>query len=117
MRQLIGASIVNLKRGDLNMDMESLMAQASALQDKVTAAQEKLASMHVKGIAGDGDVIIDMTGKYDLANITMRDEILSHGAAHVAKLFTAAYRDAKSKADTLIDQVMGQATAGIPMPE
>ena len=98
------------------MDMEALMAQANELQNKVTAAQEKLASMHVKGIAGNGDVIIDMTGKYDLANITMRDEILTGGAAHVAKLFADAYRDAKAKADTIIDQVMGEATAGVPMP-
>ena len=42
------------------MDMEALMAQANELQNKVTAAQEKLASMHVKGIAGNGDVIIDI---------------------------------------------------------
>ena len=98
------------------MDMEALMAQANELQNKVTAAQEKLASMHVKGIAGNGDVIIDMTGKYDLANITMRDEILTGGAAHVAKMVGLAYNDAKSKADELIDRVMGEATAGVPMP-
>ena len=99
------------------MDMESLMAQASALQNKVTAAQEKLASMHVKGIAGNGDVIIDMTGKYDLANITVSDELSARGGAVVAEMVAMAYNDAKSKADELIDRVMADATAGVPMPE
>lgn len=97
--------------------MESLMAQASALQDKVTAAQEKLASMHVKGIADSGAVIIDMTGKYDLADIIIRDDILSLGAKKVASLVSSAYNDAKSKADDLIDKVMGEATSGIPISE
>lgn len=99
------------------MDMEALLAQASALQDKVTAAQEKLSSMHVKGIADNGAVIIDMTGKYDLAGITIRDDVMSRGADGVAALVSEAYNDAKSKADALIDQVMGEATAGMPMPE
>ena len=103
--------------GGKDMDMEALMAQASALQDTVTAAQEQLASMHVKGIADGGAVIIDMTGKYDLANLTIRDDVMSRGASAVAELVSAAYIDAKTKADALIDRVMGEATAGVPMPE
>ena len=39
------------------------------------------------------------------------------GADGVAQIVMAAYTDAKSKADVLIDDVMGQATAGIPMPK
>ena len=99
------------------MDMESLMAQASALQDKVATAQNKLAAMHVKGIADGGACVIDMTGKYDLVNIVLRDDVLSRGADAVAQIVAAAYNDAKAKADALIDQVMGVATAGIPLPE
>ena len=58
------------------MDMEALMAQASALQDKVTADPEQLASMHVKGIADGGALTIDKTGKYDLAKPTTHDEAM-----------------------------------------
>ncbi len=99
------------------MDMETLMAQASALQDKVAAAQSKLAASHVKGIADGGACIIDMTGKYDLVNITIRPDVLARGADAVAALVAAAYLDAKAKADEMIDTVMGAATAGIPLPE
>ena len=98
------------------MDMDALMAQASALQDKVAAAQEKLGASHVKGIADSGACIVEMTGKYDLVNITIREDVLSRGAAVVAQLVAMAYNDAKAKADVLIDTVMGAATAGIPMP-
>ncbi len=99
------------------MDMEALMAQAAELQNKVNAAQEKLASMHVKGIAGNGACVIDLTGKYDLGSVVIAPDALSGGADTVAALVGDAYRDAKAKADILIDQVMGEATAGIPMPE
>ena len=99
------------------MDMDALMAQANALQTKVAAAQEKLASMHVKGIADSGACIIDMTGKYDLAGIQISDELASRGGAAVSDAVARAYMDAKAKADELIDRVMGDATAGVPLPE
>ena len=98
------------------MDMESLMAQAAELQNKVAAAQESLAKTVVKGLASNGACIIDMTGKYDLVKITIKPELLSHGADVVADVVSAAYRDAKQKADELIDRVMGDATNGVELP-
>ncbi len=99
------------------MDMESLMEQASVLQEKVAAAQEKLGKSRVKGIAKDGACIIDMSGKYDLLDLNIREDVLSLGAKGAAEVIMAAYQDAKSKADDLIDKVMGEATEGVPMPE
>lgn len=99
------------------MDMESLMAQAAALQNKVAAAQEELAKTTLKGIAEDGACIVDMTGKYDVLNITIRPDVLSRGADAVSAIVTNAIRDAKAKADILIDRVMGDATAGMPIPK
>ena len=58
------------------MDMESLMAQASELQNKVAAAQELLAKTIVKGIADNGACIVDMTGKYDMVKITINPDVL-----------------------------------------
>lgn len=98
------------------MDMDALMAQAAELQTKVAAAQEQLANTVVKGIAENGACIVDMTGKYDVLKLTINPEILSRGADAVAGVVLSALRDAKSKADITIDKVMGDATAGIPMP-
>lgn len=99
------------------MDMESLMAQAAELQNKVSAAQDKLAATRISGIADGGACVVTMTGKYDLLDVSVRPDALAHGADAVAALFTAAYNDAKAKADAMVDQVMGDATAGVPMPE
>ncbi len=99
------------------MDMETLMAQAAELQNKVAAAQEKLAQTTVKGIAGNGACIVDMTGKYDVLKITIHPTVLQHGADVVSANVLAAINDAKTKADEIINQVMGEATAGMPMPQ
>ena len=99
------------------MDMDALMAQASELQTKVAAAQEKLAAMHVKGLASGGACIVDMSGKYDILGITINPKLVSQGAPAIESAVMSALRDAKAKADALIDDVMADATAGLPMPQ
>jgi len=99
------------------MEMEELMAQAQMLQNKVSSAQESLANMKVTGIAGNGLVVMNMTGKYDLISVNIKEEVLSQGTELVSKLVADAYRDAKTKADVLIDKVMSDATAGLPLPK
>lgn len=97
------------------MDMESLMAQAQDLQSKISNAQNELAKMHVKGIAENGLIVIDMTGKYDVVSVNIHDNALSLGADKVAELVLAAYKDAKAKADVLIDKTMSAITGGLNM--
>lgn len=113
MRPTPGAHINQRKH---TMDMEQLMAQAQSLQEKISAAQDTLAASSVKGIAGNGDCIVDMSGKYDMLGISINPQILARGADAVNAAVMAAYNDAKQKADALIDKVMGDATAGMPMP-
>lgn len=98
------------------MDMEQLMAQAKDLQDKVAAAQEKLAHTTVRGIASGGACIVEMTGKYDLLSLKLREDISGRAADEIADIVLSALRDAKAKADATIDDVMGDATAGMPLP-
>ena len=104
------------QKKDTDMDMESLMAQASELQSKVAAAQDKLAGMRVKGIAAGGACIIDMTGKYDIMSVTINPSVVENGVSAIEEAVLAAMRDAKGKADKLIDDVMADATAGMPLP-
>lgn len=99
------------------MDMESFMEQARVLQDRVSAAQDLLDKTTVRGIANGGACIVTMTGKYDLQDLKISDELASAGVAEIAAAVSAAFRDAKEKADATIDKIMGDATAGMPMPE
>ena len=98
------------------MDMESLMAQAAELQNKVAVAQEQLAATVVKGVAPNGECIVDLSGKYDLLKVIINPDVLARGADAVANVVMAAYNDAKAKADITIDRIMGAATAGVSLP-
>ena len=98
------------------MEMNDLMVQAQQLQNNVAAAQEKLANTTVRGIANGGACIVEMTGKYDLKSLKLRDDISGRPADEISQIVLSALLDAKSKADEIIDDVMNEATAGIPLP-
>ena len=95
------------------MDMEQLMAQAQNLQAKINEAQDSLAQMYVKGIADNGAVVVDMTGKYDIDSVVIAPNVVSLGAEKLAELVKNAYKDAKTKADALIEKVMSSVTGGL----
>lgn len=95
------------------MDMEALMAQAQDLQTKISNAQDELAQKRVKGIAGDGAVVVDMTGKYDLISVNIHPNAMSLDAQALSKLVADAYTDAKVKADILIEKTMSAITGGV----
>ncbi len=95
------------------MDMESLMAQAQDLQTKISEAQDSLAQQQVRGIAENGAVIVSMTGKYDILSVVVRPETLTLGAEKVSELVTNAYKDAKEKADVLIEKTMSAVTGSL----
>lgn len=95
------------------MDMETLMAQAQDLQTKISAAQDSLAQQQVKGIAENGSVVVSMTGKYDILSVVIRPESLSLGAEKLSVLVAEAYKDAKEKADVLIEKTMSAVTGSL----
>ena len=97
------------------MEMQDLMQQAQQLQSRVAAAQEKLANTTVRGIADNGACIVEMTGKYDLVSLKLREDISGRVADEISQIVLAALRDAKSKADEVIDNVMSDATADMPI--
>lgn len=96
------------------MDMETLMAQAQDLQSKIANAQNELAQKRVKGIAENGAVVVDMTGKYDIISVNIDPNAIALGVEKLSQLVTDAYRDAKAKADILIDKTMSAITGGMP---
>ena len=95
------------------MDIESLMAQAADLQTKIAAAQDSLGQMQVRGIGGNGNVIVTMTGKYDILSVVVQPAALESGAEKLSKYIFDAYKDAKAKADVLIEKTMGEVTGSL----
>lgn len=98
------------------MDLNEMMAQAKELQSRVRAAQDSLDDVRVKGLAGNGAVIIEMTGKYNITQITISNDAMNMDAATLAETVKNAFQDAKNKADDIIDQKMTDATGGLDLP-
>ena len=95
------------------MDMEALMAQAADLQTKIAAAQDSLGAQQVRGIGGNGNVVVTMTGKYDVLSVVVQPSALESGAENVSKYVFDAYKDAKAKADILIEKTMNAVTGSL----
>ena len=98
------------------MDLNDMLAQAKDLQARVAGVQEDLANITVKGLAGNGACIIELTGKYDIVDVTISDSAMKNNAETLSKIVRDAFLDAKAKADTIIDEKMSQATAGVKLP-
>ena len=98
------------------MDLNEMMAQAKELQARVGAVQDSLANITVKGLARNGAVIVEMTGKYDIVKVIISDDAMKNTADNLSKIVRDAFCDAKSKADAIIDKAMQDATKGVNLP-
>ncbi|MFI4933957.1 MAG: YbaB/EbfC family nucleoid-associated protein [Caulobacterales bacterium] len=91
-------------------DLETLMKQAQAMQEKLQAAQSRLAEMEVEGAAGGGLVSVVMKGSGELTRVVIDESLMSPGEAEiVADLVVAAHADAKRKLDAQQSQIMREA--------
>jgi DNA-binding YbaB/EbfC family protein len=103
-------------------DLGSLMKQAQAMQEKLQAAQAKMAETEVDGQAGGGMVRLSLRGAGELVRVTIDPSLMSPGDAEiVADLVVAAHADAKKKLDAAQAELMREAAgplAGMPgMPK
>jgi DNA-binding YbaB/EbfC family protein len=101
-------------------DLNALMQQAQAMQQRMTDAQEKIASLEVEGTSGGGMVKLVLKGTGELARVDLDDSLLAPGEGEVvADLVVAAHADAKRKLDQQQADVMREAAgplAGLNIP-
>ncbi|MDR2685146.1 MAG: YbaB/EbfC family nucleoid-associated protein [Rickettsiales bacterium] len=95
------------------MNMNDLMMQAKEMQSRVSAAQDQLKAMSVKGLAGGGLAIVEMSGTYELKKLTLNPDLAHEDIATIEQVITAAFNDAKKKAEVLIDKTMSTATSDL----
>lgn len=98
------------------MDLNEMLAQAKDLQARVADVQNSLDNITVKGLAGNGACIVELTGKYDLVNVTIAESAMQNTADNLSKIVADAFKDAKAKADAIIDEKMSAATNGVNLP-
>jgi DNA-binding YbaB/EbfC family protein len=101
-------------------DLNNLMKQAQAMQQKLADAQAKLAELAVEGTSGGGMVKVTLKGTGELAGVEMDDGLLVSGEGEVlSDLIVAAHSDAKRKLDAKQADMMREAAGplggmGIP---
>ena len=94
-------------------DMQSLLEQATAMQQQLLAAQEELANARFEGSAGGGLVTATVTGTGDLVGLIIDPEVCTPDETEtLADLVVAAVRDASENASRRAAEQMGDLTGG-----
>jgi len=101
-------------------DLNSLMQQAQAMQQRMADAQEKIAVLEVEGTSGGGMVKLVLKGTGELARVDLDESLMAPGEGEVvADLIVAAHADAKRKLDAAQGELMREAAgplAGLNIP-
>jgi nucleoid-associated protein EbfC len=99
-------------------DFNEIMKQAQAMQEKLQAAQDKLAQATVEGSAGGGMVKLTLQGAGDLKALDIDPSLFKPEEAEIlADLIIAAHADARRKLTENQAQAMRDAAgplAGFP---
>ena len=102
------------------MDMNTLMKQAQAMQQRMADAQTKISELEVEGTSGGGMVRLKLKGGGDLASVWLDETLMAPGEGEVvADLIVAAHADAKRKLDAAQGELMRDAAgplAGLNIP-
>src|SRR5262245_20121541 len=94
----------------------NLMKQAQLVQENMKKLQEQLAVMEVEGQAGSGMVKVVMTGRHEVRRVMLDPKVASDDREMLEDLIAAAVNDAVRKIETVTQEKMSAATAGLPLP-
>ena len=109
------------------MDMEELMRQAQeaaqTIQKQMNDVQVKLDSLEVEGSSGGGLVKIRATAKGRILSVSIDDSLIvgvgpgdQDAKQMLEDLVTAAFNDARTKADLAAELEMHKAQSGMGLP-
>ena len=98
------------------MDISKLMKQASEMQDKMQAMQEKAASAEVIGESGGGLVKVVMTGRHDVRNVSIDESLMDEGKEFLEDLLAAAVNDAVRKVEAQSQDALSSIAGGMNLP-
>lgn len=100
--------------GEGGFDMNALLAQAQAMQEQLSTAQEELANKTVTGSAGGDLVVVTMTGAGEVTGVVIKPEACDPDDTEtLGDLVVAACRDAAHRVQVLAQATMPQ-IPGLP---
>lgn len=90
---------------------------AQNIQQQMEQAQATLDSIHVEGLSGGSLVKVRATAKGRILNVTIDDSlIVPADKTMLEDLITAAFNDAREKADAVSNAEMGKMSSSLPLP-
>lgn len=99
------------------VDFMGMMKRAEELQAKMGAMQDELGRAVVEGQSGGGLVTVSLSGKGELQGLKIDPSLFKEDSIEVIEdLIVAAHRDAKTRADAMMQQKMAEMTSGLPLP-
>ena len=97
--------------------IDEILKMAANVQEEMTKAQATLDTIEVEGAAGGGLVKVRASAKGRIISISIDDSLLVVSEKQMLEdLVTAAFNDARAKADAVSGQEMSKMTAGMPLP-
>ncbi|MCO8031028.1 YbaB/EbfC family nucleoid-associated protein [Brevundimonas diminuta] len=91
-------------------DLNALMQQAQAMQQKLQDAQAKMAESTAEGTSGGGLVTVALKGPGEITSVKIDDSLMAPGEGEIlADLIVAAHADAKRKLDEINNALMRDA--------
>ena len=100
------------------VNINELVAQAQAMQNKVKIAQAELAKQEVVGEAGNGLVKMTITCTKETKKCEIDPSLLkAEEKENLEDLIVAAMNNAKEMADEIATATMEEATSGLQLPE
>ncbi len=98
--------------------MQAAQKAAETIQTQMNDMQAKLDSMEVEGQAGGGLVKVRATAKGRILKVEIDDSLMKLEEKHMVEdLVTAAFNDARDKADRVSAEEMKQMQGGMGLPE
>lgn len=99
------------------MNMENLMKQAQAFQEKLNKAQAELAGKTVTATVGGGMVTVVMNGRQEVLKVQIEPAVINpEDPVMLQDLLVAAVNEAHRQAEDLARTAMAGLTGGLSIP-
>ena len=98
-------------------NLGQMMKQAQQMQSKMAEMQASMETIEVTGSSGGGLIKVTLNGKSEVRGIKIDPSLLDANEIEILEdLITAAFNDAKTKAETLMQEEMAKLTGGLKLP-
>lgn len=98
-------------------DIMGMMKQVQQMQSKMQDMQNELADMEINGQSGGGLVTVTLNGKSEMRGIKIDPSLAVPDEIEILEdLIVAATQDAKTKAESLMQEKMQGLAGGLPIP-